>query len=95
MQRPRPLSADAPATGITHPHPAAPPNGKSTPGVASTWFKPQPPKKNGDDSLPRDWVQMRAANVVGVVLMFVTGFLNFFAGASMSVVSLLTPCISC
>jgi len=84
MQKSAPLASEAPNTSD-----GGAPLSSAQPTEADdsnrSYFKAEPSKMPGDGSLPNDWMQMRAANVVGVVLMFITGFLNFIAGADITV----------
>ena len=59
------------------------------------WFpaSPAPPDPVGsgggsratsDGALPKDWVQLRCANLAGVLFMMFTGFVDFVDGASLS-----------
>jgi len=72
--RPAPLAAEAPRAPGERP--------QQPPARAGSGASGRTP----DGKLPNDWIQMRAANVIGVVLMCLTGFLNFFFGASLTVV---------
>ena len=60
-----------------------------TPAENPAWLKPmehivKPAPLPEDGSLPVEWVYMRVANVIGVILMFLTGFVEFIAGATLT-----------
>ena len=73
-----------------------------TPAENPAWLKPmehivKPAPLPEDGSLPVEWVYMRVANVIGVILMFLTGFVEFIAGATLTtaILALYAMCFGC